>query len=165
MGTSAPGTVSINGGVLQATSGFTSNAGRNFAINGAVSFDVASGQTLGVAGVVSGPGTLVKSDSGRLVLLGANTYQGGTTINGGTVAVANDGGLGNSSGTVMINSGILEIQGNTISGPSRAIVVTTPSNSVIQVDSGALYGRGTDQRQRRACPPGLGHARVDEHVE
>ncbi len=136
------GAVSINGGMLQATSGFTSNTGRNFAVGGAASFDVASGQTLSVAGVVSGTGALAKSNSGKLVLLGANTYQGGTTINGGAVSVANDGALGNSSGTVTINNGILEVQGNATSSPSRPIVVASANNSIIQVDSGTFTAAG-----------------------
>ena len=88
---------------------------RSFALGGTASFDVAAGQTLSVAGVDQRLGALAKSNSGTLVLLGANSYQGGTTINGGALSVANDGGLGNSSGTVTINSGILEIQGNATS--------------------------------------------------
>ena len=134
------GSVSINGGMLQATSGFTSNAGRNFALGGAAALDVASGQTLSIAGAIGGSGALVKSDNGTLVLLGANTYQGGTTINGGTLSIANDGALGNSSGTVTINDGALDVQGNATS--SRPIVVNGPGNSILQVNSGTYTAMG-----------------------
>lgn len=49
---------------------------------------------------VSGDGQLVKGGSGTLVLSGANTYSGGTTVAGGTLEVAPGGSLGSGSARV-----------------------------------------------------------------
>ncbi|MDM0015762.1 autotransporter outer membrane beta-barrel domain-containing protein [Variovorax sp. J22P168] len=55
----------------------------------------------------SGPARLIRSDAGLLVLGGANTYSGGTAINGGAVQVRGDNNLGLSSGGLSLNSGTL----------------------------------------------------------
>jgi autotransporter-associated beta strand protein len=49
---------------------------------------------------VSGDGQLVKGGNGTLVLGGANTYSGGTTVAGGTLEVAPGGSLGSGSARV-----------------------------------------------------------------
>ncbi len=56
---------------------------------------------------LSGTTRLVKSDLGTLVLSGANSYTGGTAIDGGTVQIANDANLGNAAGGLSFADGIL----------------------------------------------------------
>ena len=132
--------LSLTGGTLQAIGSFAVNANRNVSIASNPIFDVAAGQSLAVGGVVAGNGGLTKRNNGMLVLQGANTYQGGTMINAGIVSVANDAALGDASGTVTINNGALEMQGDAAS--TRPIVVNSVSNSVVQVDSGTFTVAG-----------------------
>lgn len=49
--------------------------------------------------------TLVKTDQGRLILSGDNTYHGGTRIDGGTLQISADNNLGQSGTGVTINNG------------------------------------------------------------
>ena len=43
--------------------------------------------SISYGGVVSGTGSLEQAGSGTLILTGANTYSGGTTISAGTLAI------------------------------------------------------------------------------
>src|SRR5262249_29936399 len=51
----------------------------------------------------SGPAKLTKSDAGTLVLVGNNTYTGGTTIEAGTLQLGNGGTTGSIIGNVTDN--------------------------------------------------------------
>ncbi|MGN0834310.1 MAG: beta strand repeat-containing protein [Candidatus Spyradosoma sp.] len=55
------------------------------------------------SGMITGSGKVVKAGAGTLVLDGANTYTGGTTISGGKLVAANTSALG--SGLVTVASG------------------------------------------------------------
>jgi len=86
-----------------ATAGIRSDAAGNaqLAIRSGGTVDVAAGQTLTIgAAVVDGTSAtaLVKTSPGTLVLMAANTYTGGTSINAGGLVVA--GSLGNTAVTV-----------------------------------------------------------------
>ncbi|MBN9541180.1 MAG: autotransporter-associated beta strand repeat-containing protein, partial [Alphaproteobacteria bacterium] len=77
-------TLRLAGGTVLVTASFAS--GRPIELvsdNG--TFDT-NGNDLGLSGVVSGAGRLVKAGSGVLTLSGTNTYSGGTTVSGGTLA-------------------------------------------------------------------------------
>ena len=58
------------------------------------SLAVAGANPLGIAGPITGPGNLVKGGTGELTLSGANTYAGGTDLNGGTLTVQGNSALG-----------------------------------------------------------------------
>ncbi|WP_205965773.1 beta strand repeat-containing protein, partial [Paraburkholderia guartelaensis] len=102
----AAGNLSFDGGTLAVTgSGFTS--ARSTTLNaGGGTFDIAPSGTLTMNGVISGVGALAKTDSGTLVLAGANTYTGGTTISEGTLQLGNGGTSGSIVGNVA-NDGTL----------------------------------------------------------
>jgi autotransporter-associated beta strand protein len=70
----------------------------------------ALGTTTTFSGVISdagggATGSLIKTGAGEIFLSGANTYSGGTTINGGVIAVNSDSSLGAVGGTLLINAG------------------------------------------------------------
>ncbi|ASR43601.1 hypothetical protein BEN78_09675 [Xanthomonas citri pv. mangiferaeindicae] len=66
-----------------------------------------AGFTATIDSVLEGDTGLVKTDAGTLVLGGANTYTGGTTVTGGAVAISNDANLGAATGGVTLDGGTL----------------------------------------------------------
>jgi autotransporter-associated beta strand protein len=114
--TATPGQLVVSGGTtLQATASFTLSSNRGIALgptsgSGSGSIDVTSDKTLTYAGIIanngSSTGTLVKPDSGTLVLAGANTYSGGTTISDGTLSISADSNLGTTPGSATPGQGI-----------------------------------------------------------
>ncbi|WP_338576687.1 autotransporter-associated beta strand repeat-containing protein [Brevundimonas olei] len=115
------GTVTIDGGLGDVTA-----TGMQFAVDGYVitgdaltlsqtqsTIRVGDGTTTGaeftatIKAVVQGAAQLVKTDGGRLILDGANTYAGGTLISGGTVQIASDVNLGEAAGAVTLDGGAL----------------------------------------------------------
>ncbi|MBO9698552.1 MAG: autotransporter-associated beta strand repeat-containing protein, partial [Sphingopyxis sp.] len=57
-----------------------------------------AGYVATIGSTLSGASQLVKTDSGTLVLGGANSYTGGTLVTGGTVQIAADANLGAAAG-------------------------------------------------------------------
>ncbi|GGD42837.1 hypothetical protein GCM10007235_13560 [Pseudoxanthomonas indica] len=55
----------------------------------------------------AGAAKLIKSDRGRLILGGANTYSGGTQVNGGQLQIGSDGNLGTTGSAVGLDRGTL----------------------------------------------------------
>ena len=77
-------------------------------------FFVDSGSTLNVTGsFIPTPdlhaGGIIKTGSGMMILANANSYLGGTTLNGGVLQAASYNAL--SSGTVAVNGGTLDLEG------------------------------------------------------
>nr|WP_240154413.1 autotransporter-associated beta strand repeat-containing protein [Comamonas sp. Tr-654] len=118
------GSVTVDG--LQNTSGlqflsdgYTLSNGTGGGLNlinsvaGFTGVRVGSGNTATLAVDLSGSGTLNKLEGGTLVLTGNNSYQGGTSINGGTVQVDSDARLGAASGALSLNGGALQTTANT----------------------------------------------------
>ena len=106
----------VSGGTL---AGNTSSLQGNILNNAAVMFDQASNGTY--AGVMSGAGALTKMGVATLILTGANSYSGGTTVSGGVLQ-------GNST----------SLQGNILN--NAAVVFDQASSGVY---AGAMSGSGT----------------------
>jgi len=111
------GTLTLNGGVIDNTSGSdvtllpnnAQNWNGSFTFGGlgnslnlgtgpvnlpATSTVTVNGNTLTVGGEISGAGGLNKAGAGTLALLGANTFNGGVNITEGAVTIGNDAALG-----------------------------------------------------------------------
>jgi fibronectin-binding autotransporter adhesin len=93
-----------------------------------------------IANVIAGSDGLIKSDLGTLVLTGANTYTGGTTISAGTLQIGNGGTNGSVLGNI-VNDGTLAFD--------RSDAVTFAGNvsgigSLTQNGTGTLILTGTN---------------------
>lgn len=84
-------------------------------------------------------GSLVKTGTGSLTLSGANTYDGGTTVDTGTLLVTSQSGSATGTGAVQISSGTLGGSG-TISG---ATTIGTGSGSGAFLAPAATTGKQT----------------------
>ncbi|MDR0588591.1 MAG: autotransporter-associated beta strand repeat-containing protein, partial [Burkholderiales bacterium] len=121
--------------------------------------DLASGTTLifnlegqGASGVdvvyndiISGDGELVKEGTSKLVLSGANTYSGDTTVNDGILSISADDNIGaTQGGTHTLNGGNLELTGSSFSSDwVLAKDATLDANAPGDVTmSGVLSGDG-----------------------
>lgn len=114
----ATGLVTINAGTLQ-----IGNAGTSGAINGSVVNDgilvFNRSNSCTFSKVISGSGNLIQAGIGTLVLSGANTYSGTTTINSGTLQLgaANIIPDGAGKGDVVVNGTLdLNSYSETING-------------------------------------------------
>ena len=102
-------TLALNNGVLITTNSLTLASTRNISLGTLGSgsgFGTATNTTLTIPNAISGSGGLTKYDNGTLVLTGANTYAGGTTIVAGTLQIGNVTTTGSITGNV-INNGTL----------------------------------------------------------
>jgi autotransporter-associated beta strand protein len=115
-------TVTVNGSITSTISGDGFELGA--AGVSAVTFDVFDGSAdhdLLISGVLrNGANTawngfqasaLTKAGSGKMVLSGANSYTGGTNLNGGILTLASAGAIG-SSGTISLGGGTLQYSSN-----------------------------------------------------
>ncbi len=94
------GTLTFNGGTLLSTAGFTSSRNVLLTTNGTIEV---SSDPVSFVGVVTGSGALTKTGNGMLVLAGANTYSGGTTVSGGILG----GNFISLQGTINNNSSVI----------------------------------------------------------
>ena len=144
----------LNGGTLSLV-GSQTNTNRSLTLGaggGTLSIPGAS-NSLQISGSLTGAGSLTKTGDGTLILAAANSYSGGTFINGGTLTLASDSvnvsGLG--SGLVTLNTGTLSMTNSTggSNSPVSAWSINVPAGTYGELDadgrstlSGALTGGG-----------------------
>ena len=116
------GGTTVTSGSLQGNTASLQGAILN---NSQVVFDQATDGTY--SGVMSGSGSLIKQNSGKLILTGANTYSGGTTISSGTLSVAGTSPTG--TGPVTVASGATLMGRGTITGSVNVFGILKPGNS------------------------------------
>ncbi len=117
-------------------------------------WDVTSGRTLALGGVVSGSAGVTKQGAGTAILSSANTYTGGTVITAGTLKLSGSGTLGAAGASVALSSGaLLDLNGthqsiaftagtgvgtvanNSGSGTSTLTLSASPAATVIITDN------------------------------
>jgi len=134
---SGTGALSVDGGTLKAladgslVSGF-SGSGFSLGMGGAI-VDT-DGHAATINSEVSGPGGLTKAGAGDLVFSEANSYAGGTVLEGGALRITETAAIG--TGVLMINSGTL---GNAAEGQ----VVFLENDIMVNADF-AIDVSGTD---------------------
>jgi autotransporter-associated beta strand protein len=153
------GTVAFkfNGGTLMAGAGFSASLPMTLATRGGnATFDTA-GYGVTLLGPLSGPGSLIKADSGTLTLAVSNTYSGTTLVSGGTLALGNSAALQQStldtSGSGVLSFGSLRSATlGGLTGPGTlsltntapaAIALSVGNNNNSTTFSGTLQGAGS----------------------
>ncbi len=139
----AAGGLAFGGGTLQFLAGFTSNRGVTLNAGGGA-FDT-NGNNATLAGAISGTGGLTKVGAGTLTLTGNNSYQGGTALNAGTLAVGSNAALGtgaltfaNATTLQAAAAGLSVANAMTLNGTNT---VDTQANALTL--SGVISGAGT----------------------
>jgi autotransporter-associated beta strand protein len=164
LGNLSNGVVISDGATFGVTANATFAAARSFSIAGFSTFDIAAGTTTTIQGVISNgasAGSLLKTDTGTLVLSGTNTYDGSTSVNAGTLRAGSAGAFGASTSFSVASGATLDLNGfnltfgaltgaGTVSGANTTISGTftpgsgTPGSSMtiggnLAFQSGALY--------------------------
>ena len=117
----------IGGGTLQLGNGGTSGSVLgNIVDNGILAFNRSDSFTF--SGVISGSGIVQQNGTGTTVLLGANTYAGGTNLNGGVLSISQDANLGTPPGApaanhLTFNAGRLQATASFTLNPNRGITL------------------------------------------
>ena len=88
---------------------------------------------LSLSGSISGPFSLNETGAGIVVLSGANSFTGGTTVAAGVLSISRDNNLGASAGGVTLNGGTLQFTGTgnvTAVAASRTITLGTLGGTI-----------------------------------
>ncbi len=130
----------ISGGTLQIGDGFTRGAIiGNVVDNGTLAFDHSDSITF--AGAINGSGGLAQLGPGTALLIGTNTYTGGTVIGAGTLQIGNGGATGsiagnvNDNGTLAFNRSTALLFGGTISGSGAVSQIGTGTVTLTAVNA------------------------------
>ncbi|WP_304488655.1 autotransporter-associated beta strand repeat-containing protein [Dyella sp. 2HG41-7] len=136
----ASGAVTLDGGVLETTAVFTT--ARSFSLANSTGGTIQDDANFTITGNVTGTGRLTKTGTGTLILAGANSYTGGTTISAGTL----QGDTTSLQGNILDNAALVFNQatngayGGVISGSGSVIKNGTGTVTLSGVDT---YNGGT----------------------
>ncbi len=142
--------LNFNGGALKYGTGSSVDvSSRTVTINSGGATVDTNGNNVTFANAIgnNGTGSLTKSGTGTLTLNGANTYSGGTVINGGTLAAGSANALGSgaltigSGGSLSVGSFNLTVGAITLNGSSNLLLSGITSQIT---SSGAVNISGSD---------------------
>jgi fibronectin-binding autotransporter adhesin len=141
-----PANLLLNAGTLKYT-GPTNGIDRGATLAGSVTFDAPSStNALTVSGTLAGDGALTKTGNGTLALSGVNSFLGGVTVSGGTLALGQTAGAG--SGSITLNGGTLWLNaagtpanyGNAVNVAAASTIAVSGSGNNNQSVSGTWTG-------------------------
>jgi autotransporter-associated beta strand protein len=121
------GTTITSGTLVIGAGGTTGSIVGNITNNAALGF--ARSDNFTFANVISGTGGVIQNGPGTLTLTGANTYAGGTTVSGGTLAVSSLAPYG-SGGFSVTTGGTLDAGSGTLSF-DRAVTIDGAGSRLI----------------------------------
>jgi fibronectin-binding autotransporter adhesin len=128
--------VILKGGTIRATAPWTSNLETTLTSGGTGIIYDTNGNEVTLSGILKGTGGLAKAGAGTLLLTGANTYAGGTTVNSGTLRIGNGGASGSvGTGAVLIAAGASLIYSRT---DSLTVPGTISGTGAVSIESGSL---------------------------
>ncbi len=93
-----------DGGTIESVGGAARSISNDFEVYNNV--EIAGSLDLQFTGIVSGTGSLNKTSSAQLALQGTNTFSGGITTSGGTIAILNNAALGTGTLTTTAATGL-----------------------------------------------------------
>ncbi|WED66910.1 autotransporter-associated beta strand repeat-containing protein [Synoicihabitans lomoniglobus] len=127
------GDTTVSTGTLQlGNGGTTGSVTGNITNDAALVFNRSDSVTYN--GEISGTGSLSQSGSGTLILDGANTHSGGTTVASGTLQIGNGGTTGSLTGNITNNSALIFDRSDATNPTS----IIAGSGTVTQTGTGSL---------------------------
>lgn len=156
-GSLGSGTIVVGGGTLLFSTVNQTNS-QSIVLSAASTFNVASGITNTVTGVISGTGGFTKTGTGDLTFSGNNTFSGPITNTAGTLELNSATGLGVTT-SVILNGGTLLFKGSLTNTSANVVLnggviqevdtnvslgaLTISANSTVQLNGGGAIGRFT----------------------
>jgi autotransporter-associated beta strand protein len=146
---SGAGAFTLAGNAVTLTGGVANNGANTQTVNlpmtlasGAHDITTSSG-ALTLGGAISGSGGLAKTGTGTTRLVASNTYNGGTTISGGTLGFASANGTNTNLGTgsVTVNTGAILRAGYSVTSNQN---ISTTANT-ITLAGGTIYADDANQ--------------------
>lgn len=120
---------------ISATTNAAHVIANNLTLDGTATMSIASNTTT-LGGALNGNGGITKAGAGTLVLSGANTHTGNTTVSAGVVSLRHPNALGGGDATVA-SGAALELQGGIrVNGARATLTGSGPANGALRSVSG-----------------------------